>query len=503
MASLPLSEGESDRWARLPQELRRLIFGYLIAKDYPLSKLVTVSRQWQGDLEPHIFARIRVTPSRAVDFDAMTRRSNSLIRYIWFCLKLEDYDCDDCAPALIRERRVDITNLEYCPVSVTFRHLFSAFSTRNHRGLLTLDISIYAPSDSEHWFPYLTFLPDTLPEMPQGRGPERTAPAKVGSHRPRPRRTDSADPPASILQLQALKRTFGTMEKGLFDPTIGCAWWLQLPALPVVDRLLLRRQNRRKWSPAALRHMIARFTNLRELYYEPREELFLMQELADIDCEHFFPAISPPCGPNLQKLVVFENCNKQHPFVQRGVWYRESIRKASPLVSKIMARTSTGLHHLAASYIADAARFFAGASDSEWPNLTTLTLTAEMLDPETDPARMAGLLRDAATVAAKMPRLECDISRKAHQATITWRGTWEWAMKNLIIEAWEPVLLRDDVWRLEIAEEVVDKKTVGSRAEAIKQLKLSGVIRPVSLQQMKLEQKAFGENTACSSGDGI
>lgn len=43
-----------------------------------------------------------------------------------------------------------------------FRSLFSALVTWEANGSLTLDISLYSPSDREHAFKYLTFVPDAL-----------------------------------------------------------------------------------------------------------------------------------------------------------------------------------------------------------------------------------------------------------------------------------------------------------------------------------------------------
>lgn len=223
--------------------------------------------------------------------------------------------------------------------------------------------------------------------------------------------------------------------------------------------------------------------------------------------ERFFPVIA--LGSSLEKVVIFENFNEQFPFVRHGTENGDAVRRASPAVSQSIARASVNLRHLAASYIADAADFFRDAPESGWPNLITLTLTAKTLDPESDPASMVTLLRDAAVAAARMPRLETmeiwkgkkglaalfkiEISRRAYQSTITWRGTWKWTVTNSIIKAWELVLLQDETWRLGVVEELLDKEFVKSHADAIEQLKLLDVIRPVSLHQIKLEQMALME----------
>ncbi|KAJ3574971.1 hypothetical protein NPX13_g4193 [Xylaria arbuscula] len=56
----------------------------------------------------------------------------------------------------------NLGNLGYCvSTHVVFENLFSVLSTWDPNSELALDISIYSPSDSKHWFKYLTFVPDT------------------------------------------------------------------------------------------------------------------------------------------------------------------------------------------------------------------------------------------------------------------------------------------------------------------------------------------------------
>lgn len=232
MPSLPLDQ-RPPTWALLPRELWRLIFQVLIDEGYPLSKLVTVSRQWQRDLEPHIFARIRITPSRAVDFDAMTRRNNALVRYIWLCLELDEYTFGFL---FFREEYFSPRDPERCRVGNEslcnpFRHLFSALSTWNDRDDLTLDISIYSPSDWKHSFAYLSVLPDTYPKMLKGLGSDQPAAAEASDPQHHPWHALDADLGVTVGHFIALKETFATMEEGPFDTETACAWWQQLPTV--------------------------------------------------------------------------------------------------------------------------------------------------------------------------------------------------------------------------------------------------------------------------------
>jgi hypothetical protein len=70
MFSTSLGKKQWDStWDGLPGEIRLLILEALMQDG--CSRLATVSREWQTELERHNFARIRLTPSRLVDFSSM------------------------------------------------------------------------------------------------------------------------------------------------------------------------------------------------------------------------------------------------------------------------------------------------------------------------------------------------------------------------------------------------------------------------------------------------
>lgn len=118
------------------------------------------------------------------------------------------------------------------------------------------------------------------------------------------------------------------------------------------------------------------------------------------------------------------------------------------------------------------------------------------------------MLKAAAAAATKIPQLETmeiwngrkgfaalfkyQASRNAQQGTITWRGTWELALEPSIILAWEAVIHQFNGWRLNLVDERLDGAAIKSHADAIHYLMLSGqVTRPISLQQIRMEQKAL------------
>ena len=243
----------------------------------------------------------------------------------------------------------------------------------------------------------------------------------------------------------------------------------------------------------------------------------------------------------LKRLVIFENFNQQYPAImqqsidpQRFDWC-DSFRNPTPAVGRMAAVASRRLEHLAASFVVDASHFFAIEANHyyfdikainywsgyfdvshyfnaevswEWPNLSSLALTSNRLTPNENPAEIGAMLKAAAAAAIKMPKLETmevwngrkglaalfkyQASRKYRQATITWRGTWKLAMEPSVIQAWEAVMRHYGGWRLNWVQETLDGALINHHGDAIHHLMLSSqVIRPVSLQQIRIEQKAL------------
>ncbi|CVL04719.1 uncharacterized protein FMAN_12828 [Fusarium mangiferae] len=485
-------------WDRLPSEIRLLILQSLMQDGSTLACLAAVSRAWQTDIERYNFSRIRLTPSRLMDFRSMVPRNQALVRYVWFCLELDGYDCTQCAPrngVLTGEEVEDAMNVsdtEHCPITTAFQGLFSTLSGWNQASELMLDISIYSPSDAQHWFPYLTFMPDNPSDRLHGRGLE-PATINQGYHDPPHGWVDgfrhSAPPRAAVNKV-----FYPIMEEGPFGSEQSeIEWWNQLPSVSAVTSILLRQQNR--------------------LYYEPWREWDVFQRHTDKEYLYLFESIQHDHYP-LKRLVVFENFNQQYPvFMQR--FYQgedlaecDSIRNPSPAVSRTIAITSLPLEHLAASFIVEARHFFEIDPSWEWPKLTSLVLTSRLLKPEEDSTKIGALLQAAAVAALRMPRLETmdiwngqkglaalfqyRVNRVSKQARILWRGTWNYDIVPSVLQAWEAVGDLHATWNLDMVQEQVDKAAIRSHGDALHHLMLSGqAIRSVSLQQIRREQKCL------------
>ncbi|UKZ81159.1 hypothetical protein TrVFT333_008930 [Trichoderma virens FT-333] len=291
-------------------------------------------------------------------------------------------------------------------------------------------------------------------------------------------------------------------------------WWDQLPSVPAVTTLLLRQQNRRRWKPEALAHMFARFPRLQEVHYEPWREWGFMKMHTDRKYLYLFESIQR-FNSNLKRPVVFENFNQQYPTIMQRFQFGvdlakcDSIRNPTPAVSQMVALTSLKLEHLVASFIVDASHFFNSIKPSwEWPNLTSLVLTSNLLSPDESPIKIRAMLQAAAAVTTKMPQLErmeiwngrkglaalfkYQVFHNIRQARITWRGTWNLVMESSIVQAWEVLTHQQDGWRFNLVQELLDGATIKSHGDAIRHLMLSGqVIRPISLQQIQIEQSAL------------
>jgi hypothetical protein len=174
----------------------------------------------------------------------------------------------------------------------------------------------------------------------------------------------------------------------------------------------------------------------------------------------------------------------------------------------VVALASLKLEHLAASFIVDASHFFNTEPSWEWPNLTWLVLTSKLLTPDKTFIEIGAMLQVAAAAALKMPQLKTleiwngrrglaalfkyQAFRNIQQAVITWRGTWELTMEPSTIQAWEAVVHQHGRWRFDLVQVSLDEAAINSHADSIHCLMLSSqVIRPISLQQIRMEQKAL------------
>lgn len=200
-------------------------------------------------------------------------------------------------------------------------------------------------------------------------------------------------------------------------------------------------------------------------------------------------------------MTIFENFNQQYPLY----WFEDTGLTRAPNVTlgQQLAGVNLGAEALSASFIVDAEDFFSVPPPTTWSNLTYLALTSQLLSPKTCPLKMNHLLQAAASTAYHMPKLKTmeiwnGLSGLAalfkyefmpgylRRSVITWRATWHLPLHAQIIEDWEAVRHSDGI---DVVYEMIKPEEITSHADAVVSLKLSEmVIRPVSLQQIKIEQ---------------
>lgn len=203
--------------------------------------------------------------------------------------------------------------------------------------------------------------------------------------------------------------------------------------------------------------------------------------------------------------MLFENFSQQYP---QPYWV-SPVRAPILEVSHAVAHASLELEHLSASFIVDASHFFITLVPAwEWPNLTSLALTSQLLAPNSSPDEMNGMLQAAAAAVVKMPKLQTmeiwtggegsgalfryEAASGRVPATITCRGTWELPLQPVAIDAWEVVAQRDDRGhRLVVVNELLESDAVlKSHGDAINHLGLAiPVVRSVSLRQILREHR--------------
>ncbi|KAF4972809.1 hypothetical protein FSARC_709 [Fusarium sarcochroum] len=504
MTASPLPTIDKTRWDYLPAEVRLLILECLLQDGCSLARLATVSREWQGVMEQHNFARIKLTPSRLGDLNHMTSGKRSLVHYLWFCFELEKYDCNGCAS--VDNDTWEIGGSDITLILKAIENLFSALSVWKPSGDLVLDIGVHSPSDSEHWFKYLTFGPDVpLDERSRSRCIEQAQVDDVRHEWLRGRRIIA---PEKYAICRVTSTVMGD-EEFFESQEEETQWWQQLPLIPAVTGFLLRQQNHRQWAPIALKHMFTHFPGLKEIHYEPwREWTKYLQFDTDKAYQLLFESLT---SYNIRKLVIFENFNEYY-LSSLKFHDCDRIRIPNPNISRVIASASLGLEELSASFIVDASYFLNACQTSWlWPNLTSIVLTSRLLTPLKSRASINSMLVAAAAAAENMPKLktmEIWNGRKGlamlfsyqsgsgcgrNPAVVTCRGTWELVLHSTVTRAWEAVAVKHRyVGPVFVKELLGDATAVKSHGDAIHHLKLSGsVIRPVSLQQIQMEHQVM------------
>lgn len=204
-----------------------------------IAQYATVCRKRQKAIEQLNFHSLSLTAQDVPTLDnIMAKRSLNLVKYISYSIELERCDCSDCNCYESED--------EYMAAAVAIkdgiRAMLQTLSKRSYSGDMTLDLSIYSPSDAEHYFKYIRFEPANALSRNRMRG-------QASHHVP-----VHSTPPS----LRAVNRIFGGFfftdldASGHETSGSGEEFWATVPEVSCVTRLLLRRQTRRRWDPIAI-----------------------------------------------------------------------------------------------------------------------------------------------------------------------------------------------------------------------------------------------------------
>ncbi|KAH8666776.1 hypothetical protein BX600DRAFT_539978 [Xylariales sp. PMI_506] len=199
---------KSTTWETLPREIQLRILEFVLSDGCSLAQLATVSTQWQTIIERHNFQQINLTLWRIPDFGPMTRRNRALVKHIRLSLEIDEYDCSKCGA----------------------------------QGNLKLDISVHSPSDSQHFFKYLTFGPDTYLHSDETYSDEATSQRDDSEHGWQSGKLSSAPTDSALGKVFA--EILGASDGVFFNDLEESKWWQTLPEIPAITSILLRLQNR-------------------------------------------------------------------------------------------------------------------------------------------------------------------------------------------------------------------------------------------------------------------
>lgn len=519
----PSSSSNSSRfsWFSLPPEVRTMILDEVARVQFFgwASSTAPVCREWQAIIAPRNFRQLNLWASDLPQLERMVVSNRCWVRYISLSMQLPRYTCSCCYWDIDSTRTKKHKNI----MGRALLNLFTVLTTWEpvEHGGLELELNARSPSDTKHWVKDhcagLTYEPDGDLVEAQRSGIKRYQDLRH----------------AWLLGKQTGERPL-PFQKAIVRPysEIDIKPPGDLPIVPAITGLVIRREFRRQMTPEALRLLFSNLPRLEKIVYELWRIRWNAEKVASYK-EALASLIRDHLPPSVRPVAIYEEFSKQLADALRYTGTKiGQLNKDKTLqdpysigghaLDRVFARRSRELEHLAVSYLVDAAAFFHACSRSpsyQWPRLRTLTLTAPRLWLPDDARKVSNLLQTAGLVAARIPRLQRLVLWSAawalsstansrtesawaftyqkqaekRQATITWRGTWSFKFDRRVVEAWEKVAsLGSPCCQLVVNEsERVKGVTIQSRGDAIYRLRIpDDVIDPVSLWQSRIEGMA-------------
>ncbi|KAF6809543.1 hypothetical protein CSOJ01_06834 [Colletotrichum sojae] len=457
------SQPAPGSWNYLPAEIRNSILTLVLQISESLASFATVSREWQSMAEHRTFAQITLTLDDLKDFDQYTRRNRALVRLIY--LSSSFTPCEFC-----NESRPD-----------QFESLFSTLIRWEPMGTLVLAIGMdmnprilfnygYGGACSEYMY-----------------GNEGAA---ISFSRYMERQ--------SAASLRSAKQGWAGGIRGF---------------LSAANRII----------PEPLVHESAGDSVLEEeedgLWWDHKSAGDDALDEEDSDSSEDDQSWEKAATSSRAYCSLSGNLDSGQPrkLVLLGDFFRAEIpppwppRFPTSELAEGLAHVSQRLEQLSVSYVIDVSPFLQACetAPSEWPDLTSLTLTSCLLTSETSGADIDSMLERAAEVARRMPKLEVmeiwnarpelaaafiyRLADPAGPAEIAWRGTWEYGPSPSVVRAWEAVALGRggcEITPSVVVREILNGDFIGSDGDAIPQLKLlTQVARPTSIGGVDCSEK--------------
>jgi len=247
-------------WTSFLKMLRTMILEELLQDGCSVARYAAVCRDWQAIIEKKTFSRITITPRRLASFGTMILRNIKLVKYIWLCVQLQEYDCLQCEQEESEEWHTENNII----IERAIRDLFLVLSTWPSGEELVLDISVHSPSDTKHHFKNLHIGSDAASKLDYE---ENTT-------------TDRSHGWVNGKQVNgpsehSVNRLFGEIE-------MDDGFWQTVPHVTAVSKLLLRRQSRYRWTGETIAELLKVVPQLQSIVWEPwREWSGLIQRMAD------------------------------------------------------------------------------------------------------------------------------------------------------------------------------------------------------------------------------
>ncbi|KAF2877748.1 hypothetical protein BDV95DRAFT_600450 [Massariosphaeria phaeospora] len=479
-------------WTSLAAELRAMILEELI-QEGNVAHCASVCREWQAAIEQHNFNSLKLTAQDIPMFKIMATRNLSLIRYIWCCIEVRDYDCAECD----LDETPNARETNHATFKDGIRTILCALSKLPLNLNMTFDISIYSPSDSQHYFQYIRFEPANALSS---RGPLQHA-----------RPHESMQTLSAPLQsLTAIDRMFPDIEFEEEDDEGKDDFWTYVPQVPCVTHLLLRRQTRRRWDPIGLSRLVAtsQVCKICVMSHGENGGDITNDTQTYVNSELFFKSL---VLNTMKRMTIFEDLNETYITANstglHATMDAEPVRTTSTKLTRQLAEASLGLQHLSAAFIIDARQFGQVRQPSWiWEQLQTLSITSRDLVPYQGP-KVNDLIYSAAQAIKTMPKLqtmELWNGGLGHAAVfryksgkpggggfaIAWRASWALQFEPRVVAAWESVAgtSRDAGQYLQIDNELLAPAQIRSHGEAVLILELEiEVACSVSIQQIHRE----------------